>query len=80
MSLRSLFQEKLIEVETKGRQEGLQQEITLVIRQLNRKISYLSPELEIKIRGLAIEKIEELGEDLLDFTSPQDLITWLDTH
>jgi hypothetical protein len=96
MSLRSLFQEKLSEVETLGRKEGrkegrregiiegfhegLQKEITLVIRLLTRKIGNLSPELEIKIRSLAIEKIEELGEALLDFTSPQDLTTWLDTH
>jgi hypothetical protein len=96
MSLRSLFQEKLIEVETKGRQdgrfegiqegrqegfnEGLQKEISLVIRQLSRKVGNLSPELEIKIRSLTIDKIENLGEALLDFTSHQDLIIWLDTH
>jgi hypothetical protein len=80
MSLRSLFQEKLIEVETKGFNEGIQKEISLVMRQLSRKVGNLSPELEIKIRSLTIDKIEELGEALLDFTSPQDLITWLDIH
>ena len=70
--------EKLAKEE--GLQEGIEKEINLVIRQLSRKIGNLSPELEIRIRNLPIETLENLGEDLLDFNSLDDLISWLDNH
>ncbi len=70
--------EKLAKEE--GLQEGIEKEINLVIRLLNRKIGNLSPELELKIRQLPIENLENLGEDLLDFNSPDDLLSWLDSH
>lgn len=63
-----------------GRQEIIEQEISLIIRQLKRKIGNFSPELEVKIRNLSLEKIEDLGEALLDFTSLNDLISWLEIH
>ncbi|WP_026101851.1 Rpn family recombination-promoting nuclease/putative transposase [Geminocystis herdmanii] len=63
-----------------GIQEGIEKEISLVIRLLKRKLGNLSPDLELKIRNLSLETLEDLGEALLDFSSSQDLITWLNSH
>jgi predicted transposase YdaD len=50
---------------------------SLVIKQLNRKLGNLSPQLQAQINSLSIERVELLCEDLLDFTSIADLETWL---
>jgi hypothetical protein len=77
MPLVSNFEKLAME---KVRQEMIKQEISLIIRQLKRKIGNFSPELESKIRDLSIEKLEDLGESLLDFNSLEDLISWLDNN
>jgi Domain of unknown function (DUF4351)/Bacteriorhodopsin-like protein len=50
---------------------------SLVIRQLTRKLGSISPLLLVKIEALSIEQVELLGEDLLDFTSIDNLEQWL---
>ena len=65
---------------TQGRQEGLTQEINLVLRQLNRRIGALDTRTEARIRELPIEKVEALGEALLDFQKAPDLTAWLKQH
>ena len=60
-----------------GRKEGLQRESALILRQLKRKIGELTPEIEEQVKGLDIEKLENLGEALLDFEQQEDLIAWL---
>ncbi|NCS79612.1 MAG: DUF4351 domain-containing protein, partial [Microcystis aeruginosa K13-07] len=69
------LQEGLQEGRQEGRQEG---EANLVLRQLNRRIGDISPELLPNIRSLDLEQLENLGEALLDFQSPQDLEQWLE--
>ena len=66
------------DVKLEGKLEGIQQEISLIIRLLKRKVSDLSPELELKVRNLPLEILEDLGEALLDFSSLEDLTSWLD--
>lgn len=62
----------------KGRQEGRQEEgLSLILRQLNRRIGSISPSLEQQIRSLSLNTLEDLGEALLDFNSENDLLTWL---
>jgi predicted transposase/invertase (TIGR01784 family) len=68
------------DVKQEGIQEGIEKEINLVIRQLKRKLGSLSPELEVKVRSLSLTNLEDLGEALLDFSSLQDLISWLNSH
>ncbi|MBL1211535.1 Rpn family recombination-promoting nuclease/putative transposase [Geminocystis sp. GBBB08] len=68
------------DVKQEGIQEGIEKEINLVIRQLKRKLGNLSPELEVKVRNLSLTSLEDLGEALLDFSSLQDLISWLNSH
>ena len=52
-------------------------EISLIIRQLNRKLSKLPKTLIAKTEALYLEKAEELGEELLDFSTIADLEQWL---
>lgn len=58
-----------------AKQEGEQR---LIIRLLNRRVGEIDSLLIQKIQELSIEKLEELGEALLDFTSVTDLETWLE--
>ena len=57
-----------------GRTAG---EKSLVLKQLTRKLGTLSPEVTTKVSALSIERLESLGEALLDFTSIADLESWL---
>jgi hypothetical protein len=57
-----------------GRQEGIAE---LVLKQITRRLGAPSPAHEKAIRKLSAEKIEALGEALLDFAVPADLAHWL---
>lgn len=57
-----------------GRAAG---EKALVLKQLNRKLGSFSPELTAKVSNLSLERLETLGEALLDFTNVADLESWL---
>ena len=72
-----VYQEAREEGKLEGKQEG---EVNLTLRLLRRKFSLeaLPNKTEATIRSLPIEKLERLGEELLTFTSIEDLITWLD--
>jgi Domain of unknown function (DUF4351) len=50
---------------------------SLVIRQLTRKLENVNPGLLARIEALSLERVELLGEDLLDFTSIDNLEQWL---
>jgi predicted transposase YdaD len=61
-----------------GRQEGRQQgELAVIMRLLNRRIGTVEPELQQRIRQLRLNQLEDLTEVLLDFSSAEDLIAWL---
>ncbi len=60
-----------------GRQEG---EAELVLRQLKRRFASLPQSEEKAVRNLPLEKIEALGEALLDFSSLSDAVNWLRTN
>ncbi len=71
------YQDILAEGEEKGKTQGRVEEAKgLVIRQLTRKLGNVSPKLLAKIEALPLERVESLGEDLLDFTSIANLETW----
>lgn len=57
-----------------GRAAG---EKALILKLLTRKLGRLSPDITTKVSALSIERLESLGEALLDFTSIADLETWL---
>ena len=73
--------ETLQEGEQKGRQTGIQEgELAIVLRQLTRSIGPIASDLETQIRNLSLDQLESLGEALLDFSEPADLLTWLEQN
>ena len=60
-------------------QQGRRQEaLSLVMRQLNRRLGEVNPAAIERVRALSIEQLEELGVALLDFSSAADLMAWFD--
>jgi predicted transposase YdaD len=76
-----ILQEGRIEGRVEGRDEGRVEEgRALVLRLLTRKLGNINPELRAQVNSLSIDRVESLGEALLDFSQMSDLIVWLDTN
>ena len=74
MRLEPLYQRDREQAKEEGRQKGEQD---LIVRLLNRRIGNIDASLTLRVQGLSIEQLENLGEALLDFSSVADLETWL---
>jgi predicted transposase/invertase (TIGR01784 family) len=66
----------------KGRQEGeqagaLKEAQALILRLLTRRVGRLAPEVLVQVQSLSLAQLESLGEALLDFSQPDDLMNWL---
>lgn len=73
------YQDVYAEGQQEGRQEGRQEEcITLIQRQLIRRVGSLGDDTKTRIRRLNIMQLEALGEALLDFSGKEDLERWLE--
>jgi predicted transposase/invertase (TIGR01784 family) len=69
-----VYQEGRVE----GRVEGKTEEARLLLlRQLTKRFRSIPPTLISKIEQLSLERLEDLGEALLDFNNVSDLDTWL---
>ncbi|MDJ0536928.1 MAG: Rpn family recombination-promoting nuclease/putative transposase [Xenococcaceae cyanobacterium MO_207.B15] len=91
--IRSVLQEEIMresviyqDIKAQGKAEGIKEgeakgikkgEISLVLRLLKKRIGTISSEDESRITNLSVEQLETLGEALLDFSSGDDLTTWL---
>ncbi len=78
-------QEILEEGRLEGREEGLeagrqQEAAALAIRQLSRRFGGLADGIRMQLSALTLQQLEQLAEDLLDFTGPGDLQAWFDDH
>ncbi|MCY7406271.1 MAG: DUF4351 domain-containing protein [Alkalinema sp. CAN_BIN05] len=73
-----LSQERLLEAQRSSQERLLEAQRSLLIRQLTRKIGFMSINAIDRINILPIDQLESLGEALLDFGSIADLITWLE--
>ena len=78
-------QEEVMEIVTSWMEQGIErgqkgEAITLVLRQLSRRVGNLNPELERVIGELSLAQLEALAEALLEFNSLQDLQQWLEHH
>ena len=61
-----------------GKAEGIREgKISLILRLLNRKFGNLNPNAIEQIGQLSLDKLETLGESLLDFNTQADLDNWL---
>jgi predicted transposase/invertase (TIGR01784 family) len=58
----------------RGRNEGEQ---ALVLKLLTRKLGKIDAEIQARVNSLTIDRVEALGEALLDFTAMADLDAWL---
>jgi predicted transposase YdaD len=70
------------EVITLGMQQGLhagrrEEAAELVVRLLTRKCGKLTSAQSAQVRELELAMLEQFGEDLLDFTSVNDLVGWI---
>ena len=69
------------EIQQEGWHGGkLEEAQSLILRQLNRRIGDVSPESRSQIQSLSLDQLESLGEALLDFSEPADLVNWLQEH
>ncbi len=76
-------QEEVMEIVTTWMEEGIEQgkeqaTLSLVMRQLPRKVGTLTPELEARVQQLSLTQLEDLSVALLDFSSIEDLTVWLE--
>lgn len=55
-------------------------QLSLILRQLVRRLGTIQPETENSIRQLSVEELENLGEAVLDFNHPSDLTVWLQAN
>jgi flagellar biosynthesis/type III secretory pathway protein FliH len=64
---------------TQGLEQGIEREKVLIIRLLKRKFGDegINVDLEARIMALKIDVIERLGEEILDFSTVEDLVEWL---
>ncbi|QLE45935.1 DUF4351 domain-containing protein (plasmid) [Nostoc sp. C052] len=72
-----IMQESVIyqDILQKGNKQG---EERLILRQLNRRFGEIDSSNIERVRVLSVEQLETLGEALLDFSSVEDLVAWLD--
>ena len=59
------------------KQEG---ELSLILRQLTRRVGELPQQTRQSVENLSLEQLENLGEALLDFSSMADLQAWLEAQ
>jgi hypothetical protein len=73
-----MYQAEMSRARSEGQQIGQQQgQHALILRQLNRRVGTIAIDLQEKIKALPLEKLDLLGEDLLDFSGLEDLLGWL---
>ncbi|WP_339382695.1 DUF4351 domain-containing protein [Microcoleus asticus] len=64
----------------KSRKEGIiEGQTALILRQIARRTGEISPQSQTRIQQLSPQLLEDLAEILLDFTSQEDLIAWLES-
>jgi predicted transposase YdaD len=72
-----IYQEWIEEGRAEGRLDG---ERSLILRLLTCRIGEMPLELRTKVQSLSLTQLEALGEALLDFSEPADLLNWLDRN
>ena len=80
MQLSPLYLAEIQAAEDRGRKIGERREELLIMRLLNRRVGDLSPQIQEIIKSLSLERLDDLGEALLDFAGMEDLTAWLETN
>jgi len=74
------IQDQQIAIEIAREQVTKTAQLSLILRQLVRRLGTIQPETENCIRQLSVEELENLGEAVLDFKHPSDLTAWLQAN
>jgi predicted transposase/invertase (TIGR01784 family) len=74
------IQDQQIAIEIAREQVTKTAQLSLILRQLVRRLGTIQPETENCIRKLSVEELENLGEAVLDFKHPSDLTAWLQAN
>ena len=74
------IQDQQIAIEIAREQVTKTAQLSLILRQLVRRLGTIQPETENSIRQLSVEELENLGEAVLDFKHPSDLTAWLQAN
>jgi hypothetical protein len=61
-------------------QSELEEAQALILRQLTRRIGNVTPAMQAQVQALSLNQLESLGEELLDFSEPSDLTTWINKN
>jgi predicted transposase/invertase (TIGR01784 family) len=74
------IQDQQIAIEIAREQVTKTAQLSLILRQLVRRLGTIQPETENSIRQLSVQELENLGEAVLDFNHPSDLTVWLQAN
>jgi predicted transposase/invertase (TIGR01784 family) len=74
------IQDQQIAIDVAREQVTKTAQLSLILRQLVRRLGTIQPETENCIRQLGIQELEELGDAVLDFNKPSDLTAWLQAN
>jgi predicted transposase YdaD len=69
-----------IQIMQDNAEASFEDEQAIILRQLDRRIGEVSPDVQSQIRTLSLYQLEALAEALLDFSEPTDLINWLESN
>jgi predicted transposase YdaD len=73
-----MYQEIEAAGEARGLEKGRQKEAALILRLLGRRFGEIPGSLTEQIGALPVERLENLGEALLDLQSLSELVSWLE--
>ncbi|MGI9953556.1 DUF4351 domain-containing protein, partial [Moorellaceae bacterium AZ2] len=72
------WQEGLEQGRKVGLEEGRREKAQdLVIRLLKKRLGFVSPEVEERVKGLSLEELDELAEKIFEISSESDLRKFL---
>ncbi|WP_293131150.1 Rpn family recombination-promoting nuclease/putative transposase [Microcoleus sp. bin38.metabat.b11b12b14.051] len=74
------MQDQQIAIDLAREQETKTAHLSLILRQIVRRLGTIEPETENCIRQLGLQKLEDLEEAILDFNEQSDLTAWLESQ
>jgi len=74
------IEDQQIAIELAKEQVTKAAQLSLILRQLVRRLGTIQPETENCIRQLGVQELEELGDAVLDFKQQSDLTAWLQAN
>ena len=74
------IQDQQIAIDVAREQVTKAAQLSLILRQLVKRLGTIQPETENSIRQLGIQELEELGDAVIDFNKPSDLTAWLQAN